>query len=259
MANAVRSPGSTLKPFIYGLAFEAGLAHPETLIEDRPVRFGTYAPEELRRGLPRHGDDPRGAGAFAQHPGREGAVDAVGPGKLAGRFRQVGVEPAFPDKTRADARHGARRRRADAARPRDALCGRWRAAAMPCRSSTGAPTLPMPPRHCCTGNRLSASALLSPLAAWYVTDILKDAPPPRQRQGRPLRLQDRHLVRLPRRVGHRLRRQVHGRRVGRPPRRRLDAGPVGPRRRRADPVRCLRAPRRHARAAGRPAVRARCA
>ena len=35
MTDAVRSPGSTLKPFIYGLAFEAGLAHPETLIEDR--------------------------------------------------------------------------------------------------------------------------------------------------------------------------------------------------------------------------------
>ena len=34
MVNATRSPGSTLKPFIYGLAFEAGLAHPETLIED---------------------------------------------------------------------------------------------------------------------------------------------------------------------------------------------------------------------------------
>ena len=47
MANAVRSPGSTLKPFIYGLAFEAGLAHPETLIEDRPVRFGSYAPKNF--------------------------------------------------------------------------------------------------------------------------------------------------------------------------------------------------------------------
>ncbi|MBI4724668.1 MAG: transglycosylase domain-containing protein, partial [Rhodomicrobium sp.] len=44
MTAAVRSPGSALKPFIYGLAFEDGLAHPETLIEDRPVRFDTYAP-----------------------------------------------------------------------------------------------------------------------------------------------------------------------------------------------------------------------
>jgi penicillin-binding protein 1C len=47
MATAIRSPGSTLKPFIYGLAFEAGLAHPETLIDDRPTRFGTYAPKNF--------------------------------------------------------------------------------------------------------------------------------------------------------------------------------------------------------------------
>jgi penicillin-binding protein 1C len=47
MTTAVRSPGSTLKPFIYGLAFEDGLIHPETLVEDRPIRYGTYAPENF--------------------------------------------------------------------------------------------------------------------------------------------------------------------------------------------------------------------
>jgi penicillin-binding protein 1C len=47
MTRAVRSPGSTLKPFIYGLGFEDGLIHPETLIEDRPTRFGGYAPENF--------------------------------------------------------------------------------------------------------------------------------------------------------------------------------------------------------------------
>jgi penicillin-binding protein 1C len=47
MTQAVRSPGSTLKPFIYGLAMEDGLIHPETLIEDRPVRYGSYAPENF--------------------------------------------------------------------------------------------------------------------------------------------------------------------------------------------------------------------
>jgi penicillin-binding protein 1C len=44
MTNALRSPGSTLKPFIYGLGFEDGLIHPETLIDDRPARYGAYAP-----------------------------------------------------------------------------------------------------------------------------------------------------------------------------------------------------------------------
>ena len=47
MTQAVRSPGSTLKPFIYGLGFEDGLIHPETLIEDRPTRYGGYAPENF--------------------------------------------------------------------------------------------------------------------------------------------------------------------------------------------------------------------
>ena len=47
MTNALRSPGSTLKPFIYGLGFEDGLLHPETLIEDRPARYGGYTPENF--------------------------------------------------------------------------------------------------------------------------------------------------------------------------------------------------------------------
>lgn len=49
MTTALRSPGSTLKPLIYGLAFDQGLAHPETLMEDRPQRFGTYAPQNFDR------------------------------------------------------------------------------------------------------------------------------------------------------------------------------------------------------------------
>jgi penicillin-binding protein 1C len=47
MTLALRSPGSTLKPFIYGLGFEDGLLHPETLIDDRPVRYGNYTPENF--------------------------------------------------------------------------------------------------------------------------------------------------------------------------------------------------------------------
>jgi penicillin-binding protein 1C len=47
MTQALRSPGSTLKPFIYGLGFEDGFIHPETLLDDRPVRYGSYAPENF--------------------------------------------------------------------------------------------------------------------------------------------------------------------------------------------------------------------
>lgn len=47
MTRAKRSPGSTLKPLIYGMGFDAGLIHPQTLIDDRPVAFGTYAPQNF--------------------------------------------------------------------------------------------------------------------------------------------------------------------------------------------------------------------
>lgn len=42
-----RSPGSTLKPFIYGLALDQGLIHPYTVLKDVPHRFGGYNPENF--------------------------------------------------------------------------------------------------------------------------------------------------------------------------------------------------------------------
>jgi penicillin-binding protein 1C len=62
LASALRSPGSALKPFIYGLAFEDGLVHPETLIDDRAVRFGAW-----------HGDGAPRLAAVAQCAGSPGA------------------------------------------------------------------------------------------------------------------------------------------------------------------------------------------
>lgn len=48
MTRAVRSPGSTLKPLVYGLGFDDLRIHPETLIEDVPTRFGDYSPTNFR-------------------------------------------------------------------------------------------------------------------------------------------------------------------------------------------------------------------
>ncbi|MBA2652247.1 MAG: penicillin-binding protein 1C [Tatlockia sp.] len=42
-----RSPGSTLKPFIYGLALDQGLIHPHTVLKDVPHSFGSYNPENF--------------------------------------------------------------------------------------------------------------------------------------------------------------------------------------------------------------------
>ncbi len=43
--NAPRSPGSTLKPFVYALAMDQGLIHPMTMLKDAPHRYGGFAPE----------------------------------------------------------------------------------------------------------------------------------------------------------------------------------------------------------------------
>ncbi|HEO65121.1 MAG TPA: hypothetical protein ENI73_04540, partial [Spirochaetes bacterium] len=45
--TAKRSPGSTLKPFIYALSMDQGLIHPLTMVKDSPTRFGPYNPENF--------------------------------------------------------------------------------------------------------------------------------------------------------------------------------------------------------------------
>jgi penicillin-binding protein 1C len=49
LARAQRSPGSALKPFIYGLAFDDRAIHPASLIDDEPMRFGDYVPRNFDR------------------------------------------------------------------------------------------------------------------------------------------------------------------------------------------------------------------
>ncbi|AMP09746.1 penicillin-binding protein 1C [Collimonas arenae] len=45
--QAKRSPGSTLKPFIYGLGLDQGLLHPMTILKDAPTTFGPFSPENF--------------------------------------------------------------------------------------------------------------------------------------------------------------------------------------------------------------------
>jgi penicillin-binding protein 1C len=95
MARAVRSPGSTLKPFIYGLAFEDGFVHPESLIDDRPIRFGSYAPENFD--LTYQGTVPvRKALQLSLNVPAIALLDRVGSSRLASRLRQAGASLVLP-------------------------------------------------------------------------------------------------------------------------------------------------------------------
>ncbi|MER9130358.1 penicillin-binding protein 1C [Mesorhizobium sp. M0768] len=95
MTKVVRSPGSTLKPFIYGLAFEQGLVAQEMLIEDSPADFAGYRPKNFDMGY--QGDvSIRQALQLSLNVPAIRVLDAVGPARLMARFRQADVTPILP-------------------------------------------------------------------------------------------------------------------------------------------------------------------
>ena len=95
MTRAVRSPGSTLKPFIYGLAFEDGFVHPESLIDDRPIRFGSYAPENFDMTF--QGTVPvRKALQMSLNVPAVALLDRVGASRLSSRLKQAGADLVLP-------------------------------------------------------------------------------------------------------------------------------------------------------------------
>ena len=167
MTRAVRSPGSTLKPFIYGLAFEDGFVHPESLIDDRPIRFGSYAPENfdmtfqgtvpVRKALQLSLNVP--AIALARPRRRQPAVVAAEAGRRqSGAAEGRGAGPC--DGSRRRRRHaagsGAALLRAGAARQHDGRCARS------------------------SGERRARESLrlMDQVAAWQVGNVLMGTPPP---------------------------------------------------------------------------------
>jgi penicillin-binding protein 1C len=95
MTRALRSPGSTLKPFIYGLAFEDGFVHPESLIDDRPIRFGSYAPENFDMTF--QGTVPvRKALQLSLNVPAIALLDRVGASRLSSRLKQAGGNLVLP-------------------------------------------------------------------------------------------------------------------------------------------------------------------
>ena len=228
LTQAVRSPGSALKPFIYGLGFEDGLIHPETLIEDRPIRYGSYAPENF---------DLTFQGTVTVRRALQLSLNVPAVAVL----EEVGTEPARP-------RGSPRRARRSCCRGARRLVSRSGLGGVGVRLSD----LTMlyagfARRHTCSRSPSASDAPRLPAkrAARAGRRLVRRQHPARhaaagERRRRAHRLQDRHELRLSRRLGGRLRRQAHHRRVGRTARRRAGARTCRAHRRRPDPVRRLR-------------------
>lgn len=168
MTQAQRSPGSTLKPLIYGMGFDQGLIHPETLIADRPAQFGSYAPQNFDgefRGQVR----VRQALQSSLNLPVVSLLDRMGPANLMTKLRQTGAEPALPGGQAGLA---------------IALGGLGLSLHDLVQLYAGLAT-PHPKTLSPIPNASTPLApVLSPRARWYVSDILREVPRPVMAQRR---------------------------------------------------------------------------
>jgi len=95
MVSALRSPGSTLKPFLYGMALDAGLIHSESLLQDVPRRYGDYRPGNFSSGF----SGPVAASsalAMSLNLPAVQLLEAYGPKRFAAELRNGGVPLTLP-------------------------------------------------------------------------------------------------------------------------------------------------------------------
>lgn len=95
MVTAIRSPGSVLKPFVYGLALDDGLIHPASLLQDVPRRTGDYRPGNFDSGF--HGPvSMSDALVRSLNLPAVQVLEAYGPKRFAAKLRNVGLPLYLP-------------------------------------------------------------------------------------------------------------------------------------------------------------------
>ncbi len=166
LAQAVRSPGSALKPFVYGLGFEQRIVHPGTIITDAPTAFGSYEPQNFAGDYA--GDmTVRDALIRSINTGPVAILHRIGPQRFLSRLRTAGlplaIEQSDAEAGLAVALGGAGVRLLDLTRAYSAL------------ASHG---LSRPLRMLSTDPVAPGTVLMEPDAAWAVSNILADMPPP---------------------------------------------------------------------------------
>ncbi|MBV8848687.1 MAG: penicillin-binding protein 1C [Methylobacteriaceae bacterium] len=166
MVEALRSPGSALKPFIYALAFENGVAHPETMLDDRPSRWGVWQPENFDLAYQGAVTARRALQMSLNVPAIE-LLDQIGPARFLARLRNAGAEIVLSDDSApglAVGLGGLGIRLGDLARLYAGL-------------ARGGDALPLI-EEAGLAPKSARRPIAEPLAAWYVGDILRGAPPP---------------------------------------------------------------------------------
>ncbi|WP_246335863.1 peptidoglycan glycosyltransferase PbpC [Azomonas macrocytogenes] len=95
MITAVRSPGSTLKPFLYAAALDAGLIHSESLLQDVPRRFGDYRPGNFAEGFSGPVSASEALSRSLNLPAVQ-LLEAYGPKRFSGELRAAGLALVYP-------------------------------------------------------------------------------------------------------------------------------------------------------------------
>ena len=182
LARARRSPGSALKPLIYAMAFDDRTLHPETLVEDVPVRFRDWLPRNFDR-------DHQGAvtvrRALQQSLNVPAvlALEKVGPQRFLSTLRTAGAAPDLPP---GDTGNSLGVALGSATVSPLELAGLYAGLANGGRFA--------PPQFRRDRAGPEPLRLVGPTAAWYVSDVLAEAPLPEGFAALPVALRERRIA-----------------------------------------------------------------
>lgn len=165
--RAVRSPGSTLKPMIYGLGFEALVIHPSTIVTDQPVNFDGYTPQNFNEEY--QGDmTVRDALVKSINTTAVSILARITPRALLTRLRKADIAIQLND---VDASAGLAVALGGGGMTLDGLTRLYAALA---NHGVARPLKMLDSDD----EKRRGTRLLESDAAWAVTDILADSPPP---------------------------------------------------------------------------------
>jgi penicillin-binding protein 1C len=182
LVRSHRSPGSALKPLIYAMAFDDRTLHPESMVEDVPVRFKDWLPRNFER-------DHQGAvtvrRALQQSLNVPAvlALEKVGPARFLSTLRTAGATPILPP---GDPGTSLGMALGSATITPLEMAGLYSGLANGGRFA--------PPQVRRDQPRSEPVRLVGEAAAWYVADVLADAPLPEGFASLPVGLRERRIA-----------------------------------------------------------------